>query len=89
MTAQDDGHHMTKDPTLLDRARSLGRVLFTHDHDFLVEAARRQRQSLLFSGIVYAHPLAVSIGKCIADLELIAKVMEPSDMENRLFYLPL
>ena len=31
----------------------------------------------------------VTIGQCVADLELIAKVYEPADMANRVEYLPL
>jgi len=42
-----------------------------------------------FAGVVYAHQLRVNIGRCIADLELIAKATEPEDWLNRLEYLPL
>jgi hypothetical protein len=33
--------------------------------------------------------LNVTIGQCVADLELIAKGYEPEDMVNRFEYLPL
>ena len=45
------------DSALLDRAGDLGRVLFTHDDDLLVEAARRRSEGLLFGGVVFAHQL--------------------------------
>lgn len=41
ITAQEDGHVGNPDPTLLDRATLLGRLLVTYDVDFLREAALR------------------------------------------------
>lgn len=38
LTAYEDGMSEAEDPALLDRAGELGRVLFTHDDDLLVEA---------------------------------------------------
>jgi predicted nuclease of predicted toxin-antitoxin system len=77
------------DPELLERANQQGRVLFTRDDDFLTEAARLQGQQRAFCGIIFAHQLRVSIGQCVADLELIAKAYEPQDMANRVEHLPL
>jgi hypothetical protein len=74
---------------LLDRAGELGRVLFTQDDDLLVEAAKRQKEAVFFRGVIYAHQLGVSIGACIRDLEMIARVGEPEDLFNRVEYLPL
>jgi hypothetical protein len=89
LTAQEDGHDATPDPVVLDRATALGRVVFTQDMDFLAEAHARQLNGVAFAGVVYAHQIAVSIGNCIRDLELVAAVYEPADMENRVEYLPL
>lgn len=89
LTAQEDGTDQLDDPPLLDRATALGDVLFTQDVDFLIEAARRQRAGERFTGVVYAHQLRVPIGRCIDDLELLGKVYDPVDMENRVEYLPL
>lgn len=33
--------------------------------------------------------LAITIGDCIPDLEIIAKASEPEDLVNRVQYLPL
>jgi len=41
LTAQEDGLHEAVDSQLLDRSTALGRILFTHDDDFLKEATRR------------------------------------------------
>lgn len=89
LTAQEDGADTLSDPDLLDRATHLNRVLFTFDDDLLAEAEIRQRKSKPFTGIIYAHPLRISIGHCIQDLELIAKVGEQEDLQNRVEFLPL
>lgn len=89
LTAQEDGADRLSDPELLDEATKQHRVIFTFDGDFLSEANRRQHENHQFSGIIYAHPLRISIGQCIQDLELIAKVCEPQDMQNRVEFIPL
>jgi hypothetical protein len=89
VTAFEDSSHRRPDPSLLDRASELGRALFTRDDDLLAEAHRRQRLGIPFAGVIYAHQLEVSIGRCIADLELIAKVCEPGEVANRVHFLPL
>lgn len=89
LTAQEDGADRLSDPKLLDRATQLNRVLFTFDDDLLVEAVNRQRENRPFSGVIYAHPLRISIGQCIQSLELIAKAGEPEDLRNRVEFLPL
>jgi predicted nuclease of predicted toxin-antitoxin system len=89
VTAYEDGASLLTDPELLDRAGELGRVLFTQDDDLLVEAAKRQKEAVFFRGVIYAHQLGVSIGACIRDLEMIARVGEPEDLFNRVEYLPL
>jgi len=89
ITASDDGASELDDPALLERAGVLGRVLFTRDDDFLVEAARRQREGVAFPGVVYAHQLRASIGACIRDLESIAKNATPQDTAGQVYYLPL
>lgn len=89
LTAQEDDAAQLDDEVLLDRVTALGRVIFTRDVDFLGHARERQAIGVKFSGVVYAHQLRVSIGQCVADLELIAKVYDSEDMENRVEYLPV
>lgn len=89
LTAQQDGSRQLDDPELLDRAGALGRALFTRDVDLLVEATRRQRDGAAFSGVVFAHQLQVTIGRCVRDLELIAVAGEPEDLVNQVLFLPL
>jgi hypothetical protein len=89
LTAQEDGAARLNDSDLLDGASSLGRVLFSQDDDLLREATRRQQSAADFAGVVYAHQLNITVGQAIHDLELIAKIYEPEDIESRVEYLPL
>ena len=89
VTAQEDRSRQLSDPQLLDRATALNRVLFTHDDDLLVEGARRQRAGIFFAGLVYASQRDVTDHQCIDDLELMAQILEPSEMRNQIRYLPL
>ncbi len=59
---------------------ALRRVLFTFDDDLLSEATERQKAGKPFCGVVYAHPLQISIGKCISDLQVIGQAGESQDM---------
>ena len=89
LTAFEDQSHQLDDASLLDRANELKRVLFSQDDDLLTEAAERQKSSRAFYGVIYAHPLRISIGKCVEDLELIAKACDPEDLLNQVVFLPL
>lgn len=76
------------DDDLLARATGVRRVLLTQDADFLEIAARRQRQGIAFSGILFA-PQGTPIGQPIEDAELCLTGMTADDFRNRLVYLPL
>jgi predicted nuclease of predicted toxin-antitoxin system len=89
LTVQEDGRRGYPDPILLDRAMELGRVMFSQDEDFPIEASRRQAEGIKFAGVIYARQTAVSIGDCVRSLELIAKVAELEDFLNQVQYLPL
>lgn len=69
LTVQDDGFTTTPDPIVLDRATELGRVIFSQDDDFLMEAHRRQVEGIYFSGVIYVYQRNTLIGDCIRDLE--------------------
>ena len=89
LTVQEDRNSGLPDDLLLDRAHQLGRVVFTQDDDFLIEAARRQREEIPFSGIIYVHQTLLTIGRCIGDLEILAKAYEPAELVGRVEFLPL
>ena len=89
ITAQEDGCGRFPDPELLDQAGELGRALFTRDDDLLAEAVRRQRASIPFAGVIFAHQMRANIGQCIHDLQLIAECLIPSELEDSVIHLPL
>lgn len=89
ITVQEDNYSGKSDPELLDRAAYLRRAIFTHDDDLLVESAKRQRDGQEFYGVIYAHHLRISIGRCIRDLELLSKFGEIEEVKNQVIFLPL
>jgi hypothetical protein len=89
ITAFEDKASEMSDSDLLNRATELRRVLFTQDDDLLSEAAKRQKNSIHFQGVIYAHQLRVSIGACVNDLEIIVKAAEPDELVNEVIFLPL
>lgn len=82
LTAQEDHHAEVDDEVLLDRATELGRVLVSQDKDLLVETARRQREGIPFSGLIYSWVPKTFIGACVADLRLVAEATEPEEWLN-------
>jgi Domain of unknown function (DUF5615) len=88
MTAQEDGTTELEDPPLLDRATELNYPLYTQDDDLLAEARRRQTESVSFAGVIYSHQLRSPIGRCIEDLELLAKTFDPTELADRVEFIP-
>ena len=89
LTTEADGTADRDDEFLLQRATALGRVVFTQDRDFLALAAAWQQTRREITGMVYAHQLRITIGGAIHDLALIALLMNPDEMRNRVEFLPV
>jgi predicted nuclease of predicted toxin-antitoxin system len=89
LTAREDGSDRFSDSDLLERATTLGRILFTQDDDLLREASERLGSGESFCGVIYAHQLNITIGECVDDLELIAKASGTHEWANSVIYLPL
>lgn len=89
LASQQDGTTRLPDPELLDRAGQLQRLLFSRDPDLIAEAARRLRKGQAFATVVFARQTEVSIGRCVTDLEIIAKGAAPEEAMNQVVYLPL
>ena len=89
LTAQEDGAAEFEDYALLDRATELSRILFSQDDDLLREANKRQRKDKYFAGVIYAHQLNITIGRCIDDLDLITTATEFNDWTRTVVFLPL
>jgi hypothetical protein len=89
MTAHEDGAAELDDEVLLERAIHLGRVLFSQDRDLLIITHHWLETGREFSGLIYAHQLNITIGRAVRDLELLAQVLDPTDMHNHIEFLPL
>ena len=88
LTAIEDGTAELDDADLLERARFLGRVLFTQDIRFKRLAEDWQRQGHPFAGLLFGHQLGATIGQLVGDLELIALASEPAEWLDRVDHLP-
>ena len=89
LTAYEDNAHTLSDLEILNRASALSRVLVTKDHHFLGIAHSRLEGGIDFTGIVYISRESISIGDCIEQLEIVAKVYDYTETINRVLYLPI
>ena len=89
LIAYDDGAAEFDDVPLLGRAAELDRVLFSQDADLLVITDQWLQERREFSGLVYAHQRAITIGQAVRDLELIARALTPEEMRNHIEFIPL
>lgn len=89
LTTKEDDAGELEDSVLLNRATTLDRVIVTYDDDFVREARRRQAADEHFSGVVYSPQSRVRIGLYVDHLEVVATVMTPEEMRNRVLFLPL
>ncbi len=89
LTAQADHSSTLTDHQLLQRARDLGRIMVTSDIRFRALAERWQAQYLPFDGLIFAHPLHVTIGQMVLDLELVAQALTQEEIRNHVLFLPL
>src|SRR5690348_10644250 len=89
LTAAEDGSATLADEDLLERARHLGRLLFTQDIRFKAMAEGWQRRGRPFAGLLFGHQLGGTIGQFVRDLELIAQASEPDEWLNVIELLPL
>jgi hypothetical protein len=88
LTSLEDGTERLPDPELLDRAMSLGRVLFSMDIDLVIEAERRQHEGVEFAGVLFARQ-GTPIGLLVEELEIVAAATDPDEMQGALIRLPL
>lgn len=88
LTSEEDGAAAFDDERLLDRATEIGRVLFSQGRDLLVITHQRIQNGREFSGLAHAHPLNITVGQAIRDLEMLAKVIAPDEMRARIEFLP-
>jgi hypothetical protein len=63
--------------------------MVTQDIRFKALAEKMQRDRQPFAGLVFAHPLRLTIGRLVKDLELIGKASEVEEWTNVVQCLPL
>jgi predicted nuclease of predicted toxin-antitoxin system len=83
MTTVDARLVSRSDQDQLDYARTSGRVLVTHDTDFL----RMASQDSDHPGIVYSHRTALSVGEMIRRLILVFEVLTADEIRGRVEFL--
>ena len=103
LTAFEDQSATLADSELLERARVLGRVIFTQssagkgsggcfeqaqDIRFKALAENCQRQGQPFAGLLFGHQLRGTIGQFVRDLELIAQASKLDEWHNTVEHLP-
>lgn len=89
LTALQDGMAAAEDESILRRAAELGRVVVSQDVDFLAIATAWITEGRQFEGVIYARQRSITIGMAIRDIEIIVKVMDPSEMRNWIERVPL
>lgn len=82
-TTPEAGLRQADDLAHLAFARQEGRVLVTHDADFL----RYHAQGVTHAGIAYCQKGSRTLGEIIETLHLMHEVMTPAEMENAVEYL--
>ena len=83
ITSLEAGLVGASDEAQLAHARAQGRVLVTHDGDFL----RLSREGYQHAGIAYAKQRSRTIGQLVASLLLIYEALESSEMEGQVEFL--
>src|SRR5216683_1668953 len=78
LTVIENDNAEKDDDELLERARALGRAVFTQDIRFKALAEDWQRGGRPFAGLLFGHQLGGTIGQFVKDLELIAQASEPA-----------
>lgn len=71
------------DSSQLEYARRQGRVIVTHDADYL----RWHSRGIEHSGIAYRHEDARSTGQVVETLRLIYELLSPEEMAGRVEFL--
>jgi hypothetical protein len=86
---QDVGLSGADDPTVLEWAARDGRVLFTHDVSTITRYAYERVQAGQPMPGVFEVSRAVSVGRAIEDILLLAECSLEGEWEGQVRYLPL
>src|SRR5688572_16440378 len=89
LAAPEEKTNELPDHELLMLASSLSRVIVTFDIRFRVMAENWIRTNRDFAGLVFVNSTSMTIGQVVSELELIAKVYEPGELNNKVEFVPL
>ena len=89
VVAQNAGLKGIPDPAVLAWAAQQGRILVTHDLQTIPKHAYERIKAGQRVPDVIAVPDSLPIGQAIAELSLIIECVQPGELENLVFYLPL
>ena len=87
ISMRDTGDLGKSDEYHLECASELGSVILTHDVDFLKIAHQWHQEGKEHKGILYAHPLDLSLGECIRKVELVTQALAEKEMGNHIEFL--
>jgi hypothetical protein len=76
-------------PTPTTKRHVRGESPTKQDTDLLRIAHQWQNENHPFRGVIFAHQKGSSIGRCTADLELMARCCDEGELVNRVLFLPL
>ena len=80
LTSQEDSTDRLPDDQLLHKSAALGRILVSYDIGLKALAEDWQRQQTPFGGLIWCHPMRLTIGQIATDL---------SEWQNVVSHLPL
>ena len=83
VTVRDLGFLSDSDANHLARATRLGYILCTNDADYIDMATT----GIEHAGIVFGQQHKHSVGEWVRFLELLASVLDPNEMHNRIEYV--
>lgn len=82
-TPREAGLTSADDKAQLIYAHDQGRVLITHDNDFL----KLHHEGFQHAGIAYCRPQHRSVGQIVRSLVLLWRTYEIEDLHNQVFFL--
>lgn len=83
-SARELGYLGKPDEFHIKKASEMKAVILTHDTDFLKIASRKD---VTHNGVIFLHSKNISLGQCIREVELIARVLTDKDMKNHIEFL--
>jgi hypothetical protein len=87
LTAQDAGRCGFPDDEQLRFATAGGRVVVTHDTDYLDLAAQFAAAGESHAGIAWCHALTYNVGQLIHELMILHGASSPAEMVDAVHYL--